>query len=100
MLADEIYQRLQGVKLFGMAAQCDELLAHGERPLPLSALDRDDFLEQKRNLLLIGGTGTGKTHPAIALGRNAARRGKRVSFYSVVALVNQLEQEEGSRSAF
>lgn len=31
---------------------------------------------QKRNLLLIGGTGTGKTHPAIALGRNAARQGK------------------------
>lgn len=122
MSADEIYQRLQGLKLFGMAALCDKLLVHRERPQPppvrwlkrmieaeeserqcrsiryqmgiakfplardldnfetaappvstvqLSALDRDDFLEQKRNLLLIGGTGTGKTHLAIALGRNA-----------------------------
>ncbi|MFQ2681147.1 hypothetical protein ACK3YX_19700 [Aeromonas caviae] len=34
MSADEIYQRLQGLKLFGMAALCDELLAHRERPLP------------------------------------------------------------------
>lgn len=48
----------------------------------------DDFLEQKRNLLLIGGTGTGKTHLAIALGRNAVRRGKRERFYTVVGLVN------------
>ena len=34
MLADEIYQRLQGLQLFGMAALCDELLGHRERPLP------------------------------------------------------------------
>ena len=34
MSADEIYQRLQGLKLFGMAALCDELLGHRERPLP------------------------------------------------------------------
>ncbi len=34
MSADEIYRRLQGLKLFGMAAQCDELLGHRERPLP------------------------------------------------------------------
>jgi len=33
MSADEIYQRLQGLKLFGMAALCDELLAHRERRL-------------------------------------------------------------------
>jgi len=29
MSADEIYQRLQGLKLFGMAALCDELLGLG-----------------------------------------------------------------------
>jgi len=48
----------------------------------------DDFREQKCTLLLIGGTGTGKTHLAIALGRNAIRRGKRERFYTVVGLVN------------
>ncbi|MGL5092857.1 MAG: ATP-binding protein [Aeromonas sobria] len=36
-------------------------------PVQLSTLDRDDFLEQKRNLLLIGGAGASKTHLAIAL---------------------------------
>ncbi|WP_412094764.1 ATP-binding protein [Aeromonas caviae] len=40
----------------------------------------DDFLEQQRNLLLIGGTGTGQTHLAIALGCNAGYQGKRVHF--------------------
>ena len=34
MSADEIYQRLQGLKLFGMAGLCGELLGHRERPLP------------------------------------------------------------------
>lgn len=65
-------------------------------PEQLSALDRDDFLAQKHNLLLIGGTGTGKTHLAIALGRNAVCRGKRVSFYGVVDLINQLDQEKAA----
>lgn len=59
----------------------------------------DDFLEQKRNLLLIGGTRTGKTHLAIASGRNSVRRGKRVRFYTVVGLVNQLEQEKAAGKA-
>jgi DNA replication protein DnaC len=48
---------------------------------------------------LIGGTGTGKTHLAIALGRNAVRRGKRVRCYGVVELVNQLELEKAAGKA-
>lgn len=59
----------------------------------------DDFLEQKRNLLLIGGTGTGQTHLAITLGRNAGCRSKRVRFYTVVGLVNELEQEKAADKA-
>lgn len=70
--------------------------SHLISPVQLFALDRDDFLEQKHNLLLIGRTGTGKTHLAIALRRNAVRRSKRVRFYGVVDLVNQLEQEKAS----
>ena len=59
----------------------------------------DDFRKQQRNLLLIRGTGTGKTHLAIALGRNSVRRGKRVRFYTVVDLANQLEQEKTAGKA-
>ena len=35
-----------------------------------------DFIEAKRNLILIGGTGTGKTHLAIAIAAAVIRRGR------------------------
>jgi DNA replication protein DnaC len=51
------------------------------------------FLEQQRNAVLIGGTGTGKTHLAIAVARSCIRSGARGRFYNVVDLVNRLEAE-------
>ena len=51
------------------------------------------FLEQQRNVVLIGGTGTGKTHAAIAIARACIRRGARGRFFNVVDLVNKLEAE-------
>jgi len=58
------------------------------------------FTAQAENLVLIGGTGTGKTHLATALGIEAvARHGKRVRFYSTVELVNTLEQEKAKGQA-
>ena len=51
------------------------------------------FLAQQRNLVLIGGTGTGKTHLAIAIARTCIRSGARGRFYNVVDLVNRLETE-------
>jgi DNA replication protein DnaC len=53
-----------------------------------------EYLETSRNVVLVGGTGTGKTHLAIALARRAIHLGKRARFYSVVDLVNQLEAEK------
>ena len=47
------------------------------------------FLEQQRNAVFIGGTGTGKTHLAMAIARNCIRSGARGRFYNVVDLVNQ-----------
>ena len=47
-------------------------------------------METAHNLILVGGTGTGKTHLATALGVAAIHRGKRVRFYNAVDLVNQL----------
>jgi DNA replication protein DnaC len=52
-----------------------------------------DFIAQQRNAVLIGGTGTGKTHLAIAIARSCIRSGARGRFYNVVDLVNRLETE-------
>lgn len=51
------------------------------------------FLAQQRNAVLVGGTGTGKTHLAIAIARSCIRAGARGRFYNVVDLVNRLESE-------
>jgi DNA replication protein DnaC len=59
-------------------------------------LARGDFLAQQRNVVLIGGTGTGKTHLAIAVARACIRDGARGRFFNVVDLVNKLEAESRS----
>ena len=51
------------------------------------------FLAEQRNAVLIGGTGTGKTHLAIAIARACIRRGARGRFFNTVDLVNRLEAE-------
>ena len=51
-------------------------------------------METAHNLILVGGTGTGKTHLATALGVAAIHQGKRVRFFNAVDLVNQLEREK------
>jgi len=55
-----------------------------------------NFLTQQRNIVLVGGTGTGKTHLAIAIARACIRDGARGRFFNVVDLVNKLEAESRS----
>jgi DNA replication protein DnaC len=54
---------------------------------------RFGFLAQQRNVVLVGGTGSGKTHLAIAIARCCIRSGARGRFFNVVDLVNRLEAE-------
>ena len=54
------------------------------------------FVADQRNVVLIGGTGTGKTPLAIAIARALIRNGTRGRFYNVVDLVNRLETETRS----
>ncbi len=49
------------------------------------------FLEDKRNVVLIGGTG--KSHIAIGIARTIIRAGRKARFFNAVDLVNKLEAE-------
>jgi DNA replication protein DnaC len=140
----EILDLMGKLKLFGMRAAFDEILANGIKrrhepqriiadllkaeladkaarsikyqlaiaKLPLAkeltdfefkgtpindVLVRDlatgSFIAQQRNIVLAGGTGSGKTHLAIAIARSCIRAGARGRFYNVVDLVNRLEAE-------
>jgi DNA replication protein DnaC len=53
-----------------------------------------EFIEQTRNVIFVGGTGTGKTHLATAIASQAVRNGFRARFFNLVDLANQLEQEK------
>jgi DNA replication protein DnaC len=54
------------------------------------------FVADQRNVVLVGGTGTGKSHLAIAIARSLIRNGARGRFFNVVDLVNRLETETRS----
>lgn len=68
-----------------------------ESPLQQARIEQlatANFMNQAYNLILVGGTGTGKTHLATALSIAAIHQGKRVRFYNAVDLVNQLDKEK------
>jgi len=68
-----------------------------ETPLQQARLDQlstAGFMDQAYNLILVGGTGTGKTHLATGLGVAAIHQGKRLRFYNAVDLVNLLDKEK------
>jgi len=56
-----------------------------------------EFIGQRENVLLIGNSGTGKTHLATALALAACRDGRRVRFFGVTALVTGLLEAREDR---
>lgn len=68
---------------------------HGIKlPTSLEWSDLTDcaFIQARRNLVLYGPVGTGKTHLAIAVGVRACERGMAVKFYTVAELVMRLAE--------
>jgi DNA replication protein DnaC len=53
-----------------------------------------EWIDQRFNICLVGNSGTGKTHLAIALGLAACRQGRRVRFFTAAGLVNRLEEAQ------
>lgn len=71
-------------------------------PVPqVRELLRGEYLDKRENVLLIGNSGTGKTHLATALAFTACQQGRRARFFTVTGLVTQLlerrEQKELER---
>ena len=60
-------------------------------------LARCEFLQRRENVLLLGNSGTGKTHLALALGLVACQRGHRVRFTTAAALVHELIEAQDER---
>ena len=57
------------------------------------SLHAGSFLTRRRNVVLVGGTGTGKTHLAVAIMASVVRAGARGRYFNTVDLVNRLEEE-------
>jgi DNA replication protein DnaC len=56
-----------------------------------------EFIDRRENVLLIGNSGTGKTHLATALGMAACHQGRAVRFFGVTGLVTQLLEAREDR---
>ena len=74
------------ISLVRAAVSCEFLVPFSDHLGPLADLTQG-YVEP------IGGTGTGKSHLAIAIARACIRGGARGRFYNVVDLVNRLESE-------
>lgn len=107
LLSTELKNREQGrtTKLINTAGfysiktfdgfRFDEVtLPSGLTPENLKSLD---FVKEKKNIIMYGGTGTGKTILSIALGATACRNGIPVKFFRTAALVNQLSEAKKYR---
>lgn len=57
-------------------------------------LAQGEYLRKKENLILMGNSGTGKTHLASALGLTACQQGSRVRFFTAAGLINQLTEAQ------
>jgi DNA replication protein DnaC len=63
-------------------------------PKQVLALAQGHYLAQHESVLLVGNPGLGKTHVAIGLGLAACRQDRRVRFYNVTHLVNELQDAQ------
>lgn len=64
----------------------------------LNELATCDFIKKRKNIVMIGNPGTGKTHMSIALGIKACNLGMKVKFYTAANLANSLIEAQDNRS--
>ena len=67
------------------------------KPLVLE-LAKGQYIDDRENVLLIGSSGVGKTHLAIALGLAACGQGRKVRFFRVTELITLLLEAREEKS--
>jgi DNA replication protein DnaC len=60
-------------------------------------LSRGEFIGKRENVVLLGPPGVGKTHLAVALGREACRRGKSARFFTAAGLTTRYAEARAER---
>lgn len=63
----------------------------------IAALAEGSWIDDRESVILIGDSGTGKTHLATALAVCACQQGRRVRFTTLAALANELQEAESRR---
>lgn len=63
----------------------------------IAALAEGSWIAERESVLLVGESGTGKTHLAIALAVCACQQGRRVRFTTLAALANELQEADSGR---
>ncbi|MEA3445352.1 MAG: IS21-like element helper ATPase IstB [Bacteroidota bacterium] len=83
-------------KMYLSDLQREQLPVDAGEKLPL--LERLDFIETGKNIVLAGNPGTGKTHIAVGLGLKACLQGYKVLFTSIHRLLTQLRESHSQRT--
>ncbi len=60
----------------------------------LNELARGDYMDDARNIIAVGSSGTGKSHVCDALGLAACEQSRRVRRYKAIELVSELEEAQ------
>jgi DNA replication protein DnaC len=66
-------------------------------PATIAALAEGSWIADRESVILIGDSGTGKTHLATGLAICACQAGRRVRFTTLAALANELQEAESRR---
>ena len=63
----------------------------------IAALAEGGWIDDREQVILVGDSGTGKTHLAIALAAAACHAGRRVRFTTLAGLANELQEADSRR---